>query len=57
MDTGKVFLGSIFLLVAIYIIVFVSGPAAKLFGGGIMAILGLLMLIPGLKEKPESKEK
>jgi len=56
MNTGKVFLGSIFLLVAIYIIVFVSDPAAKLFGGGVMAILGLLTLIPGLKEKPGSKE-
>jgi hypothetical protein len=51
MNTGKVFLGSIFLLVAIYIIVFVPSPAAKLFGGGVMAILGLLTLIPGLKEK------
>jgi uncharacterized membrane protein len=51
MDTGKVFLGSIFLLVAIYIFVFVQSPAAKLFGGGVMAILGLLTLIPGLKEK------
>jgi len=56
MDTGKVFVGSIFLLVAIYIIAFVSSPAAKLFGGGVMAILGLLMLIPGLKEKPGSKK-
>jgi uncharacterized membrane protein len=56
MNTGKVFLGSIFLLVAIYIIVFVPSPAAKLFGGGVMAILGLLTLIPGVKEKPESKK-
>ena len=51
MNTGKVFLGAIFLLVAIYIIVFVPSPEAKLFGGGVMAILGLLTLIPGLKEK------
>ena len=56
MDPGKVFLGSIFLLVAVYIIAFVPGPAAKLFGGGVMVILGLLTLIPGLKEKPKSKE-
>ena len=56
MDPGKVFLGAIFLLVAVYIIVFVPSPAAKLFGGGIMAILGLLTLIPGLKEKPKSLE-
>ena len=56
MDPGKVFLGAIFLLVAVYIIIFVPSPAAKLFGGGVMVILGLLTLIPGLKEKPKSKE-
>ena len=56
MDPGKVFLGAIFLLVAVYIIVFVPSPAAKLFGGGIMAVLGLLVLIPGLKEKQKSEE-
>ncbi|MDI6810476.1 MAG: hypothetical protein QMD80_02145 [archaeon] len=51
MDTGKVFLGAVFLIVAIYIFVYVTGPAAKFFGGGIMAILGLLTLLHGFKEK------
>lgn len=53
MDPGKVFLGSIFLLVAIYLIVFETSPAARLFGGGIMAILGILTLLAGFKEKKE----
>jgi len=50
MDTGKIFLGAIFLLVAISIIGFVESVTAKVFGGGIMIILGLfLFIIPGLK--------
>ena len=56
MDPGKVLLGAIFLLIAVYIIIFVPSPAAKLFGGGVMVILGLLTLLAGLKEKPKSKE-
>lgn len=51
MNGGKVLIGAIFLIIEIYIVVFVSSPAAKLFGGGIMAILGLLTLIQGFKEK------
>ena len=54
MDDGKVFLGALFLLIAIYIIGFVSGAEAKLFGGGVMGILGILSLYRGIKgEKVE----
>lgn len=55
MNTGKIFLGAIFLLVAAYIIFYVPGSAAKIFGGGVLAILGLITIIPGLKKK-KSKE-
>lgn len=51
MNEGTVFLGAVFLLVAIYLILFEDSPEAKLFGGGILGILGLLTLIKGIKAK------
>ncbi|NPE32063.1 hypothetical protein HNV12_29710 [Methanococcoides sp. SA1] len=51
MDSGSVFLGAIFLIVAIYIILFVESPTAKLFGGGVMGVLAILILIKGFKAK------
>jgi hypothetical protein len=47
----KRFLEALFLLVARYLIIFESSPAARLFGGGIIAIRGILTLIRGLKAK------
>ena len=45
MNTGKIFIGVIFLLAAAYIFFYVEGSAAKIFGGGILTILGILTLI------------
>ena len=56
MNTGKFFLGAIFLLVAAYIFFYVPSPAAKIFGGGILAILGLITIIPGLKKKKNKEQ-
>jgi len=62
MKTGKIFLGVIFLLVAAYIIFYVPGSAAKILGGGVLVLLGIITLIPGFKkckdkpaEEPEAE--
>ena len=56
MDTGKIFLAVVFLLVAAYIFFYVSSPAAKIFGGGILTVLGLLSLVKAFRKKESEKE-
>lgn len=51
MNSGKVFLGAVFLLISIYLFLYESSPSTRLIGGGILGILGILSLYAGLKEK------
>lgn len=51
MDSGLVFLGVIFLIVSIYIIFFVESPLAKIFGGEVIGILAILILLKGFQNK------
>jgi len=51
MDSGLVFLGAIFLIVAIYLIFFVESPLAKIFGGEVLGILAILTLLKGFENK------
>lgn len=56
MDTGKIFLAAIFLIIAAYIFFYVSSPAAKIFGGGILTVLGLLSLVKAFRKGESKKE-
>lgn len=56
MNTGKLFLAAIFFLVAAYIFFYVSSPSAKMFGGGILTILGLLSLVKAFRKEESKKE-
>jgi uncharacterized membrane protein len=51
MDSGLVFLGTIFLIVSIYLIFFVENPLAKIFGGEVIGILAILTLLKGFETK------
>lgn len=52
MDLGKIAVPIIFLLMAAYIIIFMSSPTfvARLIAGGVLGILGLIMLKSVLKK-------
>ena len=55
MDTGKIFLGAVFLLIAAYIFIAVDSSAAKIFGGGVLTVLGVVTIIRAYlrgKKKP-----
>lgn len=63
MNIGKIFMAVIFFLIAAYIFFYVSSPAGKIFGGGILTVLGLLSLVKAFKgskccgnDKKEDKE-
>jgi len=57
MKIGRVIGGLILIAVAIWAFVSLTNPTAKYLGGAILAILGLVLLIPGLgSEKKEVKE-
>lgn len=56
MHVGKIVWGAILILIALYLIIFLTNPAARFIGGGIVAILGLASLITGLMKKKEKKE-
>jgi len=45
MDTGKIILGAVFLLIAAYIFIGVDSSAAKIFGGGVLTVLGVVTII------------
>jgi len=45
MNTRKIFMAAVFFLAAAYIFFYTSSPGAKIFGGGILAVLGLLSLV------------
>ena len=46
---GAIFLGGIFLLVAAYIFMYVEGASAKMFAGGVLAILGVITLVKAFR--------
>ena len=48
---GTVFLGLLFLLIAAWMFVNLTDTTAKWFGGGVVGLLGLIILIPALKKK------
>ncbi len=51
MNLGKILVGAIVLIIAVWLFLNVADPAAKYVGGGILALIGLLSLISGLKRK------
>lgn len=44
-NEGNIFLGGIFLIIAVYIIMYIDDPVAKVFGGGVMTLLGLMNMM------------
>jgi len=54
MVNNKVIFGTIILIVAIYLLIFMDSPAARFLGGGILAVIGLGSILNGFmqKEKP-----
>ena len=55
MDTRKLFVGALFLLIAGYIFIYVESSGAKWFGGGVLALLGAVTLISALRKKEVKK--
>jgi len=51
MNTGKVVIGAILLVVAIWVFIAMPDPTARYLGGAILGILGLAALVTGVKEK------
>lgn len=51
MDSGLVFLGAIFLIVATYLIFFVESPIAKFVGAEVRGILAILTLLKAFEPK------
>jgi putative Mn2+ efflux pump MntP len=51
MNIGKVVLGAIVLAVAVWTFITMTDPTAKYLGGVVLAILGLALLLTGLKEE------
>jgi len=51
MNTGKVVIGAILLVIAIWVFITLSDPTARYLGGAILGILGLASLVTGVKEK------
>jgi hypothetical protein len=47
-NMGSIFMGSLFMLISAYLVMAVGSLGGKIFGGGILAILGLLSLAGGL---------
>lgn len=56
MNIGKIVIGAILLLVAIYVFIAMTSVAARFVGGGILAILGLVLVITGLKKTETETE-
>jgi len=57
MDIGKIVFGAILLLVAVYLFIAMEGLAARLIGGGIVAILGIASIVKAFIEEPKKKKK
>ncbi|MFY1110991.1 MAG: hypothetical protein AB3K77_04820 [Methanosarcinaceae archaeon] len=51
MDTGKVIVGAILLIIAIWVFLTMSDFTARFVGGGVLGILGLVLLIQGSKKQ------
>ena len=50
MNEGKIFLGGIFAIIAIYFFVAVDSLSAQIFAGGIMALLSLVTFMGAFKK-------
>jgi len=48
-NMGKVFLGLLFLLVSIYLFITQTSTSTLIFGGGVIALLGILTLVKAFK--------
>lgn len=46
---GAIFLGAIFLLVAAYLFMYVESASARMFGGGVLTILGVITLVKAFR--------
>jgi len=56
MDTGKLFIGAIILLVAIYLFVAQTDFTSRFLGGGIVAVVAIfLFIIPGFQKEKKVK--
>jgi len=56
MDTGKLFIGAIILLVAIYLFVAQTDFTSRFLGGGIVAVVAIfLFIIPGFQKEKKRK--
>ena len=53
---GSIFLGGIFLIVAIYLFIAAGSLEGQLFGGGILLLLALILLVPALTGIGSKKE-
>ena len=49
-NMGTVFLGLLFLLVSLYLFITQTSTAALIFGGGVMALLGIITLIRAFRK-------
>jgi len=50
MNTSKIFAAAVFLLAAGYIFFYVDSPAGRIFGGGILTVLGLISLVKAFRK-------
>jgi len=56
-DFGLIFVGAILAIVAIYILITVESDSGRIFGGGIvLAIAIILFIIPAFKKRKEEKD-
>jgi len=51
MKSGKIVWGAILVVVALYLIIFLTSPAARFIGGGVILILGIASIVGGLSKK------
>ena len=57
MDIRKIVLGAILLVIAVYLFIAMEGLAARLVGGGIVAILGIASIVSAFIKKVKKKKK
>ena len=53
MSTGKIIIGAILIVIAIYLFISIESFAGRFVGGGILAILGLAEIITGIIKNGE----
>ena len=55
MNIGKIVIGAILIVIAVYLFISIENLAVRFVGGGILAILGLAELTLGLIKNGENK--